>query len=460
MRGYRIIALTASVSVFMPFLNSTAITNAIPAIARDLGVPPLSLNLALLANQLALVVMVPASGAVAARIGARNAFMLALALFMTGSICSGLAGSFSTLIAARAFEGLGGGLMMPLSRLLVVRSADKSELINAMNWLLIPGIIGPLMGPALGGFLVTYASWHAIFFVTVPVALAGIAMTAIFVPDIRDENADRLDRKGLMIVSVALVTLILGLGGISGNQPAWLTLAELVTGITLSLAYYRHYRRASAPLLDLSLLSIDSFRHSLLAGNMMRITFAASSFLLPLWFQLVMGMSAAQTGTIVIMGTFGALASRFLGGPLLRLVHPHRVTAFAALVFALTVAALSLLRPEWPKPAFYILSGIQGLALAVGLLVIMPAAYVDLPPERNAAATSLYATAQQLTMALGVVLAVSTLSVAHWITGPAGGDMRAYARCFLMLGVFALIAAAIARRFDVETMGRLRPQRG
>ncbi len=457
MSGYRAIAVTASVAVFMQFLDSTAINTAIPAIAHDLKVPAIDLNVAIIANTLAMVVFVPLGSVLAGRIGSRNAFMLALSLFTIGSIACAFATGLPMLIAARALEGAGGGLMMPLSRLLVVRSASKSELISAMNWLLIPGIIGPLMGPAVGGLLVTYASWHAIFLVNIPIALIGIAATGLLVPNHRDEVPERFDRKGMLLLSPMAIGLVLGLGGIVGPQPAWLTVLLLGSAIGFAIAYYRHYRTANAPLVDLSLYRVDTFRHSMISGNLIRVIFGAAGFLMPLWFQLAMGISAAQTGALMMMSTFGALVSRLFGGAMLRRWHPRHMAVKGAAALAVALLGLALLQPGWPLPLFYLLLAAQGLALSVALMIIVPAAYVDIAPERMAAASSFYSTVQQLTFSLGVIIGVWTITAMRWLTSATPNDGRAYSGSFAILSLFAVGAMLVARRFDPEATGSLRP---
>lgn len=458
MSGYRAIALTASVSVFMQFLDSTAISTAIPAMARDLNVPPIDMNIAILAYQLTLVVFIPLGGVLAGRIGARNAFGLSLLVFMAGSILCALSNSLYALIGARMIEGIGGAVMMPVSRLLVVRSAAKHELISAMNWLLIPGIVGPLLGPALGGLLVTYASWHAIFLVNVPIALLGIVMTFTLIPDLRDDKIERFDHKGVLWLSLLIIGLVMGLSGAVGPRPWWITAALLASSLIFAAGYYRHYRTSAAPIVDLSLYSVSTFRHSMVSGVLIRVIFGAAGFLLPLWFQLAMGMSAAQTGMLMIMGSVGALVSRFLGAALIRHTHPRNVAVYGAGGLALALLAISCLRSGWPLPIFYALLFAQGLALAIAMLVIAPAAYVDVPPERTAAAASFYTTVQQLTLSLGVVTGVWAITAMRWLTDATPNDSGAYSGSLVILSLMAFGAMLVTRQLDPESTGTLRPE--
>jgi EmrB/QacA subfamily drug resistance transporter len=458
MRGYRLTALTISTSIFMQFHDATALNTAVPAIAHALQVPVLHMDIAILAYQIVLVAFVPAGTVVAGRIGARNAFALALAIFMTGSLICSASQSLTMLACARAFQGIGGAVMMPIGRLIVVRSADKSELISAMNWLLVPGVLGPMFGPAVGGFIVQYSSWHWIFLINVPIALLGIVMTFVAVPDIREEKVDRFDRKGALTLSPFLICFVLGLGGVTGRQPFWLSAAMLVASVFFGLAYYRHARTADTPILDLSLLRVPSFRHSILAGTFMRMTFGGTGFVLPLWFQLAMHKSASQSGLLLIMTSFGALLARLVSSPLLRYLHPRSLAVYGCVAYVIILFVNSGLQPDWPQPVFMLLLMLQGLTMSIGLLVVAPATYVDLGNERMAAATTFYATVQQLTMSLGVIAGVWSITGMRWLTGATPHDNLAYKGSMLALAGLALIATMIVRRLDAETVGSLKPQ--
>ena len=459
MRGYRAIALTISTSIFMQFHDATALNTALPTIARELQVPVLHMDIAILAYQVALVVFVPAGGLLAARLGARNAFALALFVFMCGSLLCATSESLTMLAAARAVQGVGGAVMMPLGRLIVVRSTERSELISAMNWLLVPGIMGPMLGPAVGGLIVQYASWHWIFLINVPIALIGIVMTLAIVPDVRDEKVDRFDTVGVLLLSPFMISLVLGLAGVTGRQPLWVTFALLAASLVFGRAYYRHARRAEAPVLDLSLFAIPSFRVSTVASSFLRIVFQAAAFLIPLWFQLVMHMSAAQTGVLLIATSFGALLSRFVGGALLRFVHPRSIAVYGTAALALLLLFNAALRPEWPLPVLYIVLGLQGLAMAIGMLVLAPAAYVDVEPERMAAATSLQVTVQQLTMSLGIIAGVWAITGMRWLTNATPHDNSAYSGSMIMLGILGIGVVFITRTLDADTLAQHKPKK-
>lgn len=456
MASYRTIGLTVSTAVFMQFLDSTALTTALPAIGRDLQVPAVSLNVALLAYQLALAAFIPLGSVAADRFGARNTFAASLLVFLCGSLICASAQTLPQLIAARAFQGLGGAVMIPVSRALVVRSAQSHELVSAMNWLLIPGIVGPLMGPVVGGLLVTYASWHWIFLINVPVALLGIGCTLALVPDNGERSRGPIDFTGMALIGSTLVCLIFGLSSIAqphaGGQAALLLLA----GLALGLLYIRHAAKTPTAPIDLSLLDIASFRHSMIAGSIMRSIVGASGFLLPLWFQLAMGMSAAKSGMLTVASAMGALLCRFLAAPAMRRAHPRTLTLAGAGCVVLALCATATLHAGLPHRWFLLILFLQGLSTAIPLMLISAVAYVDIPAERLSAATGFYTTIQQVTLSLGVTAGVWAVAAMRWTTNSTPHDDLTYRGGLLMLAAFAVVALLAARKISPAALGALR----
>ena len=458
MAGYRTIGLTVSTAVFMQFLDATALNTALPAIGRDLHVSPVSLNVAILAYQLALAAFIPIGSIAADRVGARNAFAVSLLVFLAGSLLCAASRSLPALVAARAFQGLGGAVMMPVSRQLVVRSAARHELVSAMNWLLIPGIVGPLLGPVLGGFIVTYASWHWIFLINVPVAVIGIVFTLALVPNGGVRAVGRIDVKGVLLIAATVICLIFGLEALARPHVGFEALALLLVGLALGCLYVRHAAGNPDAALDLSLLGIGSFRHSMIAGTILRTIVGASGFLLPLWFQLAMGMNAAQSGMLAAASTFGALLSRFFGAPLMRRLHPRPIAVGAAAFLVVMLLLMSTLRPDLPRPLFAALLFVQGLAISTPLMLISAVAYVDVPPDRLGAATGLYTTVQQITLSLGVTAGVWTIGAMHWIARSDAGDSVTYSGSLIILAGIAAVGVYATTQLSRESLGALRPR--
>lgn len=457
--GYRIIALTVSTALFMVFLDSAAFVIAIPAMARAFHLPAVDLNVAILANQLSMTVLIPVGSLLAERIGQRNAFVVSLGIFMTGSILCSMANSLGSLVAARALQGAGGAVMMPVSRVLVIRSVDKSELMNALNWLLLPSIIGPMMGPVLGGQLVTYWSWHWIFLINVPVALLGMVMTMIVVPDIRDEVAGGVDARGILLSGAAILTLMFGLDSAAHPRVAWEPAALLAAGALFLWMFLKHVRVAPSPVLDISLMRIASFRHSLAAGAIIRTVIIASGFVVPLWFQLAMGMSAAKAGSIMVISTLGVIVSRLAGVRLAQVVHPRNMAIGGALMLVLAIGLIAQMKPDWPLAAFYAVLAFQAVTFSLSTLVVNAVTYVDIDSASMAQASNFYSMVQQLTMSLGVTLGVWLISGMRLIYATGEHDARVYSASMLILAVLALAGAASASRLDADSTGALRAAR-
>lgn len=459
-RGYRIVALTVSTALFMQFLDSSSLAIAIPTIARDFGVEAIDLNLAILAYQLAMTVLIPVGTLLAERMGQRNAFVLAMFAFMAGSVFSALSTSLPALIAARIVQGASSAVMVPVSRLLVVRSVDKHELMQAMNWLIIPGIAGPLMGPVIAGQLVTHASWHWIFLINVPVALIGIVMSLIVVPDARDEVRGPVDMKGTLLIGFALFGLMFGLEGIANPRGGWLAPALLTVGVGLLWLFIRHARSSDAPVLDLTLFRVRSFRQSVVIGSLLRVAALANGFLMPLWLQLGMGMSAAKAGTILFVSAIGTVLGRLVGVRLAEYIHPRSIAIFGSVLLLCSLLGTSRLDPSLPLAAFYTVLFLQGIAITMAMMVVSALSYVDMEADRISAAAGLFTTIQQVTMAVGVMLAVWTLSGMKLFYGAAETDMRIYSGSYLVLALLAAAAVWTMRGLDREATGALRKGRG
>lgn len=456
--GYRTIALTASTAVFMQFLDATALNTALPAIARDLVVPAVNLNVAILSYQLAMAALIPVGSMAADRFGARNAFTAALVVFLTGSLLCAASHSLPSLVAARALQGCGGAVMMPVSRQLVVRSAARHELVSAMNWLLVPGIVGPLLGPVVGGLIVTYATWHWIFLINVPVALIGIALTLALVPDDGERLPKRIDMQGIALIATGVVSLMFGLEGIAHPHAGAGSWAAMIAWLLLGWLYVRHATDNPDAVLDLSLLEIGSFRHSAIVGTMQRTIVGAIGFLLPLWFQLAMGMSAARVGTLMVMGALAALSSRFVSAPLMRLAHPRPIIVSGSAALVVTLLLTAELRSGMPFYLFYVVLFAQGLMTSIPLMMVSAAAYVDIPPDRIGAATGLYTMVQQVTLSLGVAAGVWAIAAMRRLAGTTPADGRTYEGSIVMLACLALLALFATRKFDRESLGALLPQ--
>src|SRR3954470_1674025 len=238
MLSNRIVPLIVAVALFMENMDSTVIATSLPAIATDIGTTPLALKLAVTSYLLALAVFIPVSGWTADRFGARTVFRTAIAVFMLGSIGCALSGSLTQFVAARIVEGMGGAMMSPVARLILVRSVDRRDLVNAMIWVTLPALIGPLIGPALGGFITTYISWHWIFLINIPIGIVGIVMALRFIDPIKSENPERFDLYGMVLAGIGLAGLAFGLSVAGLNLLPWSVVASLVAIGAIAMTLY------------------------------------------------------------------------------------------------------------------------------------------------------------------------------------------------------------------------------
>jgi predicted MFS family arabinose efflux permease len=378
---------------------------------------------------------------------------------MVGSVLCSMSNSLLGLVAARALQGSAGAVMMPVSRVLVVRSADKSELLNALNWLLLPSIIGPMMGPVLGGQLVTYGSWHWVFLINVPVALIGVVMTMVVVPDIRDEATGAVDATGILLSGAAILTVMFGLDSAAHPRASWEPLALLSAGAVFLWLFFKHVRATPSPVLDISLMRISSFRHSLVAGAIIRTVIIASGFVVSLWFQLGMGMSAAKAGSILVISSIGVIASRLVGVRLAQVVHPRNMAIGGASLLVLALFMTAQMRPDWPLGAFYAVLGFQAVVFSLSTMVVNAVTYVDVGHSRMGQASNLYSMVQQLNMSLGVTLGVWLISGMRLAYSATEHDGRIYSTSIMILALFALFGVASTSRLDAHSTGALRAGR-
>jgi EmrB/QacA subfamily drug resistance transporter len=418
MPGKRIVPLIVAVALFMENMDSTVIATSLPAIARDIGTSPLALKLAVTSYLLSLAVFIPVSGWTADRFGARTVFRGAIAVFMLGSIGCALSGSLAQFVLARMIEGMGGAMMTPVGRLILVRSVGKRELINAMVWVTLPALIGPLLGPPLGGFITTYISWHWIFLINIPIGFVGIALATIFIENVRVDTPDPFDGLGMVLAGLGIGGLAFG-GSVLGLDflPLPVVLALIAGGAAASYAYVVHARRTPAPVLDLSLLELPTMRAAVLGGFIYRSGIGALPFLLPLLLQLGFGLTAFQSGLITLSNVVGAMGMKTVIPMLLRQFGFRRALTINAVTSAGLVATCATFMPGVS------FAWIVGVLIAGGFLrslqftSINTLAYADVDYQRMSRATSLVAVAQQLSISVGVAIGALAVDVTLWAHG-------------------------------------------
>ena len=315
----RIVPLIIAVALFMENMDSTVIATSLPAIAADIGTNPLALKLAVTSYLLSLAIFIPASGWTADRFGARTVFRAAIAVFVLGSIGCALSGSLTDFVIARIVQGMGGAMMTPVGRMVLVRTISKRDLVGAMVWVTTPALVGPVLGPPVGGFITTYATWHWIFIINVPIGLLGIVLATRYIPNVRDDGHDSFDVVGMVLAGLGIGGMAFGLSVLGLNFLPWTVVAGLVFGGACFIAaYLAHARRVANPALDLSLFRIPTFFASVCGGFIFRLGLGALPFLLPLMLQIGFGMTPFQSGMITFATALGAMGMKWATANILR----------------------------------------------------------------------------------------------------------------------------------------------
>jgi EmrB/QacA subfamily drug resistance transporter len=441
----RLTALIVASALFMEQLDGTVLATALPTMARSFAVDPLHMNVALTAYLLSLAVFIPASGKAADRFGSRTVFRAAIALFTIGSILCAQAPSLAFLVGARILQGIGGAMMVPVGRLVLLRSVSKADLVAAMAWLMIPATIGPILGPPVGGFIVSYLDWRWIFYINVPIGVLGIVLVTLFIEEVREPGRISLDLVGLLFSGVALSCLMFGLEMASrGVGSHWLTAGLVATGIISGVLYVLHARRHPQPVLDLRLMRIPTFRLSVMCGTLSRIAVGALPFLLPMMLQLGFGMSAARSGLVTFVSSVGSLLMRTVAPKLLRQMGFRNVLVWIGLVATLLLAACAGFRPGWPVYLIYAVLLIGGFFQSLQFIAYNTIAYADVPRAQMSAATSFYTTFQQLSLTLGIATSAGVLSASIAVRGHAEPELIDFSMAFLAVSAIALAAPILS----------------
>jgi EmrB/QacA subfamily drug resistance transporter len=445
--GFRATALIVASALLMEQLDSTVLATALPTMARDFGVAAVNMSVALTSYLLSLAIFIPASGKIADRYGARNVFRAAILLFTLGSILCAQSSSLPFLVGARLLQGLGGAMMVPVGRLVLLRTVAKSELVSAMSWMLVPALIGPVLGPPLGGFIVTYLSWRWIFYINVPIGIAGIALASRYIGDFREPTSSRFDFPGLVLSGIALSCLIFGCEFASrGVASLTLTLALFGTGIVTGALYVLYARRVPDPILDLSLMRVPTFGLSVIAGSLSRMTAGSMPFLLPLMMQVGFGMSAAASGAITFTAAAGSLVMKATATPVLRRFGFRDTMIWNAVIASGLVAICALFRPGWPQWAIYGVLLAAGFFQSLQFTAYNTLAFAEIPPARASAAMSFYSTFQQLMLSMGICLAATALNGSLALSGGARPSLADFSVAFLVVTGVSILAAPVSMR--------------
>jgi EmrB/QacA subfamily drug resistance transporter len=456
-----LVPLIVACALFMENLDATVLSTALPAIARDLHDDPIQLKLALTSYLLTLAVFIPASGWFADRFGARLIFRLAIIIFALGSACCGFANSTGFLVAARALQGIGGAMMVPVGRLVILRTVPRSEIVGALAWLTIPALIGPVIGPPVGGFITTFFTWRWIFWINLPIAALGLVLATLFIPDVFGEEITKFDFLGFLFSGLGLSALVSACAALDAHVISPLLVVSLfflgLAGIGL---YVWHARRTVAPILDLTLLRYPTFRAGAAGGSLFRIGVGAVPLLLPLLLQLGFGFSPLRSGLLTFVTALGAIGMKVAAGRILRQWGFRRVLIFNSIFSAVFIAAPAAFTPAMSIPVMVAVLFIGGFFRSLEFTCINAISYAEIEQPKMSAATSLQSVLQQFSLSMGVTVGASALQLTLALRGSSTLGAADFWPAFLVIGAISFVAtfsfARLPRYAGEELAGRKR----
>src|SRR5438270_2463747 len=460
MKKERLIPLIVATALFMENMDSTVIATSLPAIASDIGTSPLTLKLAITSYLLSLAVFIPASGWTADRFGARMVFSIAICLFRLGSIGCALSSSLTGFVLARILQGMGGAMMTPVGRLVLLRSIDKSALVGAMAWVTVPALIGPVIGPPLGGFITTYFSWHWIFLINIPIGLLGIFMAMRFIDPIRSEDPERFDLYGLVLAGIGLGGIAFGLSVAGLNLLPWTVVVALVAIGSISMTLYvMHARRTGSPVLDFSMLHLATLRASIMGGFLFRLGIGALPFLLPLLMQVGFGLTPFQSGLVTFSSAVGAMGMKALAARIIRTFGFRNMMTINAIVSSFFLAACALFTVSTPLLLIMILLVVGGFFRSLQFTAINTLAYAEVGPAQMSRATTLVSVNQQLAISAGVAVgafSVEATMLVHHVSELSTAD---FAPAFIVVAIISAVSAYFFYLMPVDAGHQLSARR-
>ncbi len=436
-----------AVAFFMQMLDGTALNTALPSMAVDMETTPVHMQSVVISYALTLAFMIPASGWIAEHFGAKRVFMGAMLLFTVSSLACGVSQSLPMIVLFRIVQGIGGALMVPVGRLIALKTYPRDQFVDILSFITMPSLVGPLIGPTLGGLMVEYLSWHWIFFINLPVGIIGLIATARYMPSL-DKSDDQapFDLSGFLLFGSFMLSITIGLEGIGEfHFPVSITTALLIAGLASILIYFLHARRKAAPIFSISLFQVRNFRIGILGNICARLGNGAMPFLTPLLLQMGLGYSPMQAGMMMIPMTVGAIAAKWV---VTRLVHRFGfkpVLVINTMMLGVMIAVYSLITPEMDYWVMLGIFTVFGLVNSTQFTAMNTVTLVDLSQQQASSGNSMFAAVQQLSMGMGVAVAASILD---WFMKPSSQQagaviLDALSSTYICLGTIAFISTIL-----------------
>lgn len=429
----------AAMAFFMQALDATILNTALPAIAHSLNRSPLAMQSAIISYTLTVAMLIPVSGWLADRFGTRRIFMIAVTLFTLGSLACALSTSLLELVIFRVIQGIGGAMMMPVARLALLRAYPRSELLPVLNFVTMPGLVGPILGPVLGGVLVTWASWHWIFLINIPIGITGLIYARKYMPNFTTPKRS-FDMSGFLLFGMSLVLFSSGME-LFGERivASWIAFAIIGISILLLLAYIRHARRHPSPLISLSLFKTRTFSVGI-AGNLAtRLGTGCVPFLMPLMLQVGFGYPALIAGCMMAPTALGSILAKSTVTQVLRWLGYRKTLVGITLFIGVMIAQFSLQSPSMPIWMLILPLFVLGMAMSTQFTSMNTITLADLTDENASSGNSMLAVTQQLSISLGVAISAAVLRVYQGMEG--SNTIEQFHYTFITMGGITVVSA-------------------
>ena len=439
-----------ALALFMPMLSGTILNTALPGIGRALNVSTFRMHLAIVAYMLVTAMLVPVSGWLAERWGTRRTFCLGIACYTSGAVLCSMSNSLEFLVFGRAVQGLGGAVIAPVGRLIILKAYPRDEFVRLLSFITLPGMLGPLLGPATGGFLVQYLSWHWIFLINVPLGVLGVVLSWIFIPEMVEKEVGRFDLSGFLLFSSSIVLLSLGMEGFGMLHRPRIEAASLcVVGLLLMTAYWLRDDHGKQMLFSRRIFATRSFSIGILGSLFARFSAGAVPFLNPMFLQLGLGFPPFQAGLFMMPIAFGALFSRGVITILVKKLGFRAVLIYNTLLLGSVICSFSLITPNTPAVLQLLQLACLGTVNSIQFMTMNSFTLIELPPKDTASGNSLLSVSMQISLSMGVTVAATLLGgFTSYYTGgqgPARGEtlIQVFHSTFIVIGLMAVVASCI-----------------
>lgn len=435
-----------AIGFFMQTLDATIVNTALPAMAQSLGESPLRMQSVVIAYTLAMAMLIPATGWLADRFGTRRVYLTALTLFTIGSLLCAWSPTLNLLVMSRVIQGIGGAMLLPVGRLAVLRAFPRERFLHAMSLVTIPGLVGPLLGPAVGGWLVQYASWQWIFLINIPVGIAGGIATLRFMPDNRAPTIPRFDIAGYVLLAFSMVAISVSLEGMSelGMRRALVAIL-LIFGLVCLAAYWLRAARRPDPLFPLELFKVNTFSVGLLGNLFARIGIGSMPFLIPLLLQVALGYTPFEAGMMLMpVAAAGIIVKRF-ATPLIRQVGYRNVLIANTVVAGLAICSFAIVSTAQPFWVRMLQLALLGAVNSLQFTAMNTLTLKDLEGPLASSGNSLLSMVMMLSISLGVASAGALLATFAGLVDEVSGTrpLVAFQATFISMGLITAVSSAI-----------------